>query len=209
MQDKLITIDKITDVEKHLDGIEAVIFDLDDTLYPEKEYVYSGFRKIAAYFGYPEFASELWKVFNNGGIAIDEVLAAHAMCDRKDEALHIYRNQNPDINLFSGVEEMIARLSISHKIGILTDGRPEGQRAKIKALGLHVDEIIITDELGGIEYRKPNPTAFILMQKRLDIPFERMAYVGDNLKKDFQAPLLHGMRSIFFNNKIGLYYNGV
>lgn len=195
MCDKLITIDKITDVEKYLDGIEAVIFDLDDTLYPEKEYVRSGFKRISEHFKIPSLETELWQAFESGSKPIDEVFSAHGIMNLKDEALHIYRFQRPDIHLFDGVAEMLERLHKSYKLGIITDGRPEGQHAKIDVLSLEdkVDKIIITDELGGIEYRKPNTMAFILMQKELGIPFKKMVYVGDNPQKDFQGPESLGM----------------
>lgn len=209
MQSKLITIDKITGVEKHLDGIEAVIFDLDDTLYPEKEYVKSGFKRISEYFKMPSLEAELWQAFESGGKPIDEVFKTHGIMDLKDKALHVYRFQKPDIHLYDGVKEMLERLCKTHKIGIITDGRPEGQRKKIEVLGLGriVDEIIITDELGGIEYRKPNPTAFILMQKKFSVPFERMVYVGDNLTKDFKASYELKMSSIFVLCQDGIHAN--
>ena len=206
MQDKLITINKITDVEKYLDGIEAVIFDLDDTLYPEKEYVKSGFKKISEHFKMSELETELWQAFECGRKPIDDVFLMHGILELKDEALHNYRFQKPNIHFYNGVAQMLERLRKSYKIGIITDGRPEGQHAKIDALGLEVkvDEIIITDELGGIEYRKPNPEAFILMQKKFGIPFEKMVYVGDNLEKDFQAPEMLKMLRIWFNNRFGI-----
>lgn len=91
--------------------------------------------------------------------------------------------------------------------GVITDGRVSGQKKKIQALGLEklVNDIIITDELGGIQFRKPCDIAFRIMQHRWKIPFEQMIYVGDNVEKDFQAPKQLGMRSIFFKNKDGLY----
>ena len=46
----MIVIDNILDLEKHIDGLDAVIFDLDDTLYSEKEYVRCGYRRIADYY---------------------------------------------------------------------------------------------------------------------------------------------------------------
>ena len=205
MPHRLITIDSIMDVEKHLDGLDAIIFDLDDTLYSEKEYIQSGFRAIAEHFGEPQFEKELWTAYEQGGRAIDEVLALHGCMDLKQEALQIYRFHDPKIHLYEGVSDMLARLRQIYPIGVITDGRPEGQRAKIRALGLTVDEIIITDELGGVEYRKPNPTAFVLMQEKMGIPFEKMAYVGDNITKDFQAPNELGMACIWFKNSDGLY----
>lgn len=201
----MIQIDSILDVEKHIDDVEAVIFDLDDTLYSEKEYVRSGYRKIAGDFGIPEMENELFSAFASGTMAIDEVLMARGLMERKDAALKIYRHQEPDIHAYDGVPQMLERIRISKRTGIITDGRPEGQRAKLQALGLKVDEVIITDELGGIAYRKPCALAFELMSQRLGVPFDRMVYIGDNTKKDFIAPEKLGMKWIWFNNSEGLY----
>ena len=186
----MIGIDNILDVEEHIDGLDAVIFDLDDTLYSEKEYIRSGYRKIAEHFRKPELADQMWAVFEHGGRAIDEVLTANKLEAHKEEALRIYRFQDPEIHLYPGVEEMLKRIRRTKKVGIITDGRPEGQRAKLRALRIHVDEIIVTDELGGVKFRKPNEAAFRLMQRRMSVPFEKMVYIGDNMKKDFIAPEL-------------------
>ena len=202
----MIIIDSILDAEKQLDGIEAVIFDLDDTLYSEKDYVRSGYRAIAAGFPeVPDMAERLWTVFERGGKAIDEVLEAEGLTSRRAEALHAYRYQEPEIVLYPGVREMLDRLGSTHRLGIITDGRSEGQRAKLRALGLTHIETIITDELGGIEFRKPKDTAFRIMTERLGVPYSRAAYVGDNPAKDFIAPKALGMRSIYFVNPDGLY----
>lgn len=97
------------------------------------------------------------------------------------------------------------------KVGIITDGRPGGQRKKLKALGLDemIDDIIVTDELGGIQFRKPNDISFRIMQNRWRIPFEQIVYVGDNPSKDFQAPKQLGMRCKYFANEDGLYSIGI
>ena len=197
----MITVTNIFEVEKHLDGIEAVIFDLDDTLYSEKEYVRSGYRKIAEWLGKPEVEDNLWRVFERGGKAIDEVIEEN---DRA-EALRIYRCQEPDIHLYTCVKDMLARIAETKKIGIITDGRPEGQRAKLKALGIQISNVIITDELGGITFRKPCSRAFEMMQSMVEVPFAQMVYVGDNIRKDFIAPEKLGMKSIWFRNEDGLY----
>lgn len=197
----MIIIHNILDVEKYIESVDAVIFDLDDTLYSEKEYVRSGYQKIAEAFGDPELTDKMWQVFLRGGKAIDETVGI----DRCEEALKIYRNQIPNIHLYTGVADMLSHIRVTKKIGIVTDGRPEGQWAKIRALNLAVDDIIVTDELGGISYRKPNPLAFQLMSLRLSVPYDRMVYIGDNISKDFIAPEFLGMKSIFFTNSDGLY----
>ena len=126
------------------------------------------------------------------------------------ECVRVYRwNEKPDIHLYDGVMEMLRELKAGgYKLGMITDGRPEGQKAKIKALGIEsfIDHIIITDELGGVEYRKPNSKAFELMKEYFEnIPYEAMVYVGDNMNKDFIAPGKLGMKSIYFRNSDGLY----
>ena len=116
----------------------------------------------------------------------------------------------PEIELYDGVKNLILNLKKKGiKVGIITDGRPEGQHNKIIALGLDdlVDDIIITDELGGTQFRKPNDIAFRIMQNRWRFPFEQLVYIGDNPNKDFLAPRQLGMRWLYFKNKEGLYSN--
>lgn len=205
MKKDLIEIDDILDVENHIEGLDAVIFDLDDTLYSETEYVRSGYKKIADKLGMPELEEELWSAFERHEPAVDVVLGKHGLSNRKSEALRLYRNQAPDVHLYPGVRKMLKQIKASKIIAIITDGRPEGQRAKLKALGLENIPFIITDELGGEEYRKPNSRAFRLMLEWLKTSPENVAYVGDNVHKDFIAPKKLGMRCIWFRNKDGLY----
>lgn len=207
----MIEISDILEVKKYIEGLKAVIFDLDDTLYSEKEYVRSGYHKIADVIPQVDNAAEkLWTLFEEKKPAIDELLKQENILSEevKQACLHAYRYQIPDIHLYEGVVEMIAEFKTQGlKIGIITDGRPEGQRAKLQVLGLEtmVDEIIVTDEFGGPEFRKPNPLAFSTMKDKLNVAYKEMCYVGDNIKKDFISPENLGMRSIWFQNPDGLY----
>lgn len=208
---KRAEINEITEVLFYLDGLEAIIFDLDDTLYGEKEYIRSGYRAVAKCIPQVEMVEKkLWDAFEQGKPAIDEVLKVEGICteEKQQRCLNVYRYHVPEIHFYEGVVEMLKQIRNSGlKIGIITDGRPEGQRAKIKALNLneYVDAIIITDELGGITYRKPCETAFKRMQEYLNIEFTKMCYVGDNIKKDFIAPEKLGMKTVWFKNRNGLY----
>ena len=188
--------------------IKGVIFDLDDTLYSEKEYVRSGYQAVAEFLGNEEAEEKLWFYFENGVCAIDEFLRHIGKEELKEQCLEIYRSHKPKINLYHGVKEVITGLkSRNIKIVMITDGRPEGQRNKIAALGLAdlIDDIIITDELGGRQFRKPNDISFRIMQNRWRIPYGQIAYVGDNPVKDFQAAKQLGMNSVWIKNVDGLY----
>lgn len=189
-------------------SVQGVIFDLDDTLYSEKDYIRSGFKAVAEYLGDIEYAKDLWTFFEAGEPAVDKLLEKIGQTGKKAECLNIYREHTPEIKLCPCVCEMLSVLKESGiKIGIITDGRLSGQRRKIVALGLDsiADDIIITDELGGVQFRKPNDISFRIMQNRWHTPFENLIYVGDNPVKDFQAPRQLGMRTLFFNNADGLY----
>lgn len=189
--------------------IRGVIFDLDDTLYAEKEYVKSGYKAVSDYLG-GGYEEKLWRYFEEGKPAIDELLRECGKEKQKTVVLEVYRSHIPNIHLYDGVVGLITQLRNSGiKIGIITDGRPEGQRNKLRALGLEsmVDDIIVTDELGGVQFRKPCDIAFRIMQTKWQLPMSQIVYVGDNPAKDFQAPQQLGMKSVWFKNEDGLYYS--
>lgn len=194
--------------------IKGVIFDLDDTLYGEKEYVKSGYKAVSGYLG-GGYEERLWSFFEEGKPAIDELLKELGREDNKAEVLEVYRSHKPAIHLYPGVAEMIEELKAKGiKVGIITDGRPEGQRSKLDALGLDVDDVIITDELGGVQFRKPCDIAFRILVTRWRVNPADVVYIGDNPTKDFQAPQQLGIKTAYFSNPDGLYkgiseYQGV
>ena len=190
--------------------VRGVIFDLDDTLYSEREYVRSGYHAVSEYLG-GGYEEKLRRYFEAGKPAIDALLQELGREAEKDQALRTYRGHMPAIRLYEGAGELINTLKARGiRVGIITDGRPEGQRNKIKALGLDrlIDDIIITDELGGPQFRKPCDIAFRILQTRWRLPAGQMVYVGDNPAKDFQAPQQLGMKSVWFRNDEGLYIGG-
>lgn len=189
--------------------IKGIIFDLDDTLYSEKEYIKSGFKAVSDYFE-GDYEDKLWNFFEEGKKAIDELLKELNRESNKEEVLEVYRSHKPNIHLYEGVTDIINELkSKGLKIGIITDGRIEGQKNKIEALGLnkYVDDIIITDELGGVQFRKPCDISFKIMYTRWRLNPSDVVYVGDNLEKDFLAPKQLGMKFLWFGNEEGLYYH--
>lgn len=211
----MLEIGRLCEAKEYLAQKRVVIFDMDDTLYPEKDYVRSGYAAVAQH--YPKIANmadKLWHAFECGKQAINFVLEQEGLLSDESirECLEVYRNHFPEIKLYSEASQLLQFLKENGThLGLITDGRPEGQRAKIEALGLepYFEKIIITDELGGVEFRKPNKAAFEIMQKHFGVPFETMVYVGDNQKKDFIAPRQLGMDSVYFKNPDGLYSEGV
>lgn len=194
---------------------DVVIFDLDDTLYSEKDYVRSGFKAVARMLNRPDdIESQLWKAFEQKQNAIDVVLQNNGIWSEmtKKECVETYRRHTPELSLYQEAKELLhTLLAAGKKVGIITDGRPEGQWAKINQLGLkeYASEIIVTDELAGngnpLLFRKPSEISFEIMRRRMECAYEDMVYVGDNVKKDFVAPERLGMATVWFQNVDGLY----
>lgn len=197
------------------DSVEGVLFDLDDTLYSEKEYVRSGFHTVAKLFPQiPQCFNKLCAAFEKGQNPVKTVLTQADLFSEESyrQCISAVEDHSPKIQLYKGVRELFVELHKKKKsIGIITDGKPKVQRAKIKALGLDTmaDEYLITDELAGNgdvnEFRRPNDIAFLIMKKRMGIPCRNMAFVGDDRERDFAAPESLGMECYWKKNKDGLY----
>ena len=199
-------------------NIKAVIFDLDDTLYLEKDYVISGFKCVAEYLskklsiGSKQIFEEFFVLFEenrynvfNRFFNIHNIFEEHLLT----ECVEVYRNHYPDIKLIPEAINVLKWLKANnYKIGLLTDGRPEGQRNKIRALNLEkfCDCINITDELGGIRYRKPNEIPYKIILNELKVKPEEAIYVGDNPAKDFISANKLGLITIMVNYCRGLYH---
>jgi len=188
---------------------QGVVFDLDDTLYLERDYVRSGFRAVASrvassssvdpesVFGF------LWTRFESGhrGSSFDELL--QNFVPRTDaisvaELVRTYREHRPTIHLLPGMRSILRDL---HRrgvpLGVISDGPLVSQTAKVLALDVreYVSAVLLTDGWGR-EFWKPHTRAFVEMSLELSLPPEYLVYIADNPSKDFDAPALLGWRSV-------------
>lgn len=198
--------------------IKAVIFDLDDTLYPEIDYIKNGFKAVSEQIKKDYNIScydAMFKLFrqdkNNVYNKILDEYKINYDENYINKLVEIYRNrENEKLEFYNDVMPLLQVLKSKNiKIGIITDGRVAGQEVKLKALGCYelFDKIIITDSLGGIEYRKPHPKAFEQMQEFLQIDFAEMMYIGDNPQKDFAISAIHPILAVQIIRENGLYNN--
>lgn len=196
---------------------QAIVFDLDDTLYPEEAYVHSGFRAVAAWgaehLDIPATQGyiELERLFREGvrGNNFDAWLAGHGLSADGvvGELVRIYRAHRPAIEPFPAAAPLLERLAVEHALGLLSDGWVEVQNTKLDALGLreHFDAVVITDELGR-EAWKPSPRGFEVLLTRLGgVPRDGAVYVSDNPVKDFLGARRAGLRSIRVRTPHGIY----
>lgn len=196
--------------------IRAVIFDLDDTLYPERVYAFSGFAAVAAAFenrlgDRTETTAAMQRLFDTEHRSrIFNRLLAERGSPEDPQLIHsmidTYRTHKPAIALHADADAALGRLHGHYKLGLITDGPVVQQWAKIDALALRprLDEVILTSELD-VEYGKPHTRAFELMAKRLGTEPAQCAYVADNPAKDFIAPNRLGWTTVRINRPDGIY----
>jgi putative hydrolase of the HAD superfamily len=196
--------------------VVVIVFDLDDTLYPEIQFVKSGFRAVSEYVAASGLAGTdvyggLWETFCRGvrGTVFNEALAtAGISCDeaRIRKIVDVYRFHAPDIALYPDAERVLKQLCGSKKLGLLSDGYLRCQQNKVAALGIApcFDVLVFTDALGS-EYWKPHPAGYERIMRALGVSGNRCLYVGDNLHKDFLGARALGWKTVRIARPDGVY----
>ena len=175
--------------------MKVVVFDLDDTLYKEVDYLRSAYRYIACQLAASEVEREeiygtLYGAYSEGHDAFVALMERYNdKTVTKETLLHWYRTHKPQISLTDGCSEFLARLLANGcRLGIITDGRTVTQTNKIAALGLYeyiADEDIVISERFGSE--KPSPANYLHFMDKYGAE-ARFYYIADNTAKDFIAP---------------------
>lgn len=186
--------------------IHTLVFDLDDTLYPEVEFVHGGFEAAGGWlkktYGMDGFAAESSRLFAAGrrGKIFDEVLLSLGLEPKSDlvaALINEYRQHEPHLTLFIDAKEILEWARSRFQLALITDGYAEVQKRKICSLGLEarIGCRIITDELGR-QFWKPSPEPFRRVMTQLAGEAGGYLYVGDNAHKDFLGPRELGWRTV-------------
>jgi putative hydrolase of the HAD superfamily len=174
-------------------------FDVDDTLYFERDYSLSAL----AYLG--SLVEEKYNVKNGSQLLLSEFEAGNKdtisllwktyelPADDKETCIQEMRKHSPTLRLRDDALKFLGILQTrAIPFCLVTDGRSETQRLKIKALGLKGASVVsISEETG---FMKPSPEAFakvVAFANGADVVF-----VGDNPKKDFIYANTVGWKSV-------------
>jgi putative hydrolase of the HAD superfamily len=187
----------------------VTVFDLDDTLYNEIDFVKSGFHTVASVLSTTpnEYFQCMWDNFlkEGSGTVFNHLVDTFDLSVSIDAIINIYRTHIPNITLS---EESIEMLNIAKKLGptaLITDGMAQTQMQKFNVLGLSkwIDFPIFTD----LYYtKKPNLLPFKMVMNHF--PEEtNFIYIADNPSKDFDAPLALGWKTLRYKNPFGIYRN--
>jgi putative hydrolase of the HAD superfamily len=182
-----------------LSNFDVVVFDLDDTLYSEKDYVLSGYRYLAdlieRLYSKITYQSFLDAITKNKADVFDYVIAENGLpVSLKQHLILAYRYHAPIISLHAGVIEVFNELKTKAiPMYLITDGRGVTQRLKISSLGIEgfFEDIYISEEVGA---GKPELKSFAAID--LIHPQKSIVYIADNPKKDFIAPKELGWKSV-------------
>ena len=167
----------------------VVVFDLDDTLYKEIDFLKSAFSSIAHSISLevPEDKNTIFEkmveLYNLKQNVFEGILSIYKTSLTTDNLLVVYRNHiklSPDV---VEVLEILKKKKIP--LGLLTDGRSVQQRNKIEALNLekYFSKIIVSEEFGS---KKPCVDNYKYFEDVFGS--SQYYYIGDNLKKDFISP---------------------
>jgi putative hydrolase of the HAD superfamily len=164
---------------------KTIVFDLDDTLIHEIEYLKSAFLEISEIVDIDnkklfdimlEWYEKKENVFENIIKLYPKITV--------EKLKQSYRNHFPQLDSKFKNRELLLQLKKSgYKLGLISDGYSITQRSKIKAMNIEsiFDLIVISEEFGS---EKPNENNFITFHQ---FQTDEYFYVGDNTKKDFIA----------------------
>ena len=197
---------------------KVYIFDLDDTLYNEREYVNQAIYNVALYIaGYSGLNADVLysdmikyleedgrgRIFNRiieeNKLVEDEHISVNRLVD-------VYRDTKPVLSLYDDAKVLIHTLRQDREIrlGIITDGCSRVQHNKIDGLGIALlfDKIIVTDDLEN--GAKPSTIPYhIFLDTYSDVKPWECVYIGDNPSKDFVGAKALGMYTIRIVREFG------
>jgi len=189
--------------------MEAIFFDLDDTLYDATTYFSSAFKQVASYLSCHFLLSEslildtLWNIFYQRGSLysklFDDTLATLQLQPNKSLVRKLvglfHEAPTSLIRLYEDVREILPRLAMKYKLGLITNGNAKMQRRKVAALGLEklMTVIIYSDD---IKSPKPGTYAYEYALKTAIVSPQESLYVGDNPYVDFIGAKRVGMHTI-------------
>ena len=167
---------------------KLLVFDLDDTLYKEIDFVKSGYESIIQNLMLPENTINNMMTWYFKGLNVFDLLIINFnLSIDKESLLDIYRYHYPSLQLPESTKKVLNYFRKSNQpMSLITDGRSKTQRNKLKSLGIldFFDKIIVSDEIGSSKPCIENYKAVMSLE------YKDYVYIADNTTKDFIAPSL-------------------
>lgn len=205
--------------------IEAVVFDVDDTIYDQQQPFRNAVNRL-----FPLVSSEdmhdLYIRFrvhsdeNFGKVIAEEWTLEYMRTFRirqslkdldyphitEEEALlfqQVYEEELDNITMHEEIKKTLDFLKNKNiPMGIITNGPTDHQYKKVKQLQLldwvDKDNVLISQATG---FQKPDPEIFHLAEKEFVMNSQNTLYVGDSFENDVVGSKKAGWRSLWFNHR--------
>jgi putative hydrolase of the HAD superfamily len=176
---------------------KVFVFDLDDTLYSERDFEKSGIKFVYDYLKIDTI--ELDSILISRTNWIEQIVSQPSNNFTTESILELYRNHTPKIELYTDAKIFLQKLiSLRIEMSLITDGRSMTQRTKLKALGIEniFNKIIISDE---VKSEKPSELNYKMVMS--NVSSKEYVYIADNTQKDFITPNKLGWTTICLLDK--------
>ncbi|WP_323675431.1 HAD family hydrolase [Halorubellus sp. PRR65] len=200
------------------DAVDAVLFDLDDTLCEYQrtsgELLRESFAAVGVepFFDVAEYYDAYERVVNDDD-EHDGMRELRELCfaDLADEygysrdlayemADHFADSRDhTNVAALPGAAAAVEALADDHALGVVTNGAPEMQRQKLSALDFdhHFETVVCA---GYDAPAKPEPDPYHAALGELDVAADRAVHVGNSLKTDVPGAHNAGVRSTWLSD---------
>lgn len=182
-----------------------IVFDLDETLYNEKDFIIGGFKEVAKYlennYGLNHqktmfFMIEKLKLTRNK--ILDSLLIENKIysSELRKKCISLYRYHKPNLAIYKDAKKFLKICKETPKY-VVTDGNKLVQKNKILSLNLdkYFKKCLITHQYG-LKYSKPSTYCFNKICSFENVQPNDILYVGDNPKKDFVNIKKEGFKTV-------------
>jgi len=208
-------------------GVRAVAFDLDGTLFDHRSAATAGARAflrsvgalrlddaVALWFDAEQREFENWR---SGRISFDE--------QRRRRLRSVLGQLGAEyVDEQQSLDQLFARYLVEYErawraypdvvgvldglrgrgysLGVLTNGSEEQQLRKLERIGILdlFDAVCVSEEIGA---QKPDPRAFEILARRLDVAPSECAFVGDDPRMDVEGARTAGLPAVLVDRTRG------
>lgn len=195
-------------------AVDAVLFDLDDTLCEYRrgadELLAAAFAEVGVepYFDVGEYYAAYERFVDDSSDMVDlreRCFAALSREKGRDPDLGValadaYASErdHADVRPLPGAVEAVERAAADHRVGVVTNGAPQMQRLKLEAVGL-ADAVETTVYAGYEAPAKPAAEPFDRAVAALGVDHDRTVHVGNSLRSDVTGARAAGLRAAWLD----------